>query len=235
MQITRNLFMAVLLLASGASGLMFGKPQQSAVAIWGLKHLVRVSTLAGHSDVTGTPTPATLCAYSVAGGATIDCFQARASGQVFFGQPNLDFVSFTDSEKAVIFTARFDAGGSGSSSLWALLVFGQNGKWRNLLPVLTTSEQSDHLYWRSGDVSGFGLFSVADYIFEKGETHFGTHKYDIRTFEFCPSRGTYVLADQFITKETYPGLDAVDAVRVIEPNLSLIRQRLLEHRPEACH
>ena len=235
MRIMRSLQTVVLVLGIAAPALAFGKTQNSPVTIWGGKHPVRISVVAGRDDVAAAPTPAKLCAYATPSGVRVDCFQARSSGRAFFGQPKFKIVPFTGSERAVLFTARYSAGGSGSSNLWALLVFGRGHKWKNLLPSLTTSEQSDHLYWSSGDFSSFGLFTVADYVFLKGETHLGAHRYRIRTFELCRSKDTYVLADEFVTKGKYPGLDEADTVRVIEPNLSLIQKRLSEHsQPKEC-
>lgn len=233
MRIMRSLSTIVLVLGVAAPALAFGKTQSGPVAVWGGEHPVRISVFAGHDAE--APAPAKLCAYATPSGVTVDCFEARSSGRAFFGQPKFEIVPFAGSEKAVLFTARYSAGGSGSSNLWVILTFGRDHKWKNLLPNLTLSEQSDHLFWSSGDISTFGLFTVADYVFQKGETHFGAHRYRIRTFEFCRSKHSYVLADEFVTKDKYPGLDEADTIRVIKPNLSRIQKRLSEHgQPKTC-
>lgn len=231
MRITRCFFIVVLVISTGSLGLAFGR-HESRIAIWGLKRPVRISVLAGFRNHNDIPTPAKLCAYFTSG-VKVDCFQARTSGRDFFLQPRTDVVPFADSRKAVIFTARYSAGGSGSSDFWALLVFGKDRKWKNLLPVLTTSEQSEHLYWSSRNVSQFGLFSVADSVYQKGEAHFGRHHYKIETFEFFPAKDAYVLADQFVTSKKFPGLDETNTIHVIQQNLQVIREHLLNVKRKA--
>ncbi len=225
---------ATLIVLAAAPCLIFGKPRTGVVTVAGLRRPVRIAVLPGHDGLARNPRPAKLCAYAVPGGARVDCFEPRAKGWAFFGNPRARTVRLTGSEKAVLFSASSNGGGSGSATLWALLIFGRDRKWKNLLPVVTTSEQSDHLYWFSSDISPYGLFTIADYVWEKGEFHFSEHRYRIETFEFCPLGGTYALADQFVTRRKFPGLDEVDTIRVIEPNFKEIDERLLRRRPLPC-
>lgn len=141
------------------------------VRISGREGPVRIGSVAGKGGV-----GARLCATDALTGAAIDCFEARANGRRSPDRPDAEVVPLSDTENAVLFGARDNLGGSGSSNFWALLVFGANGKWNDLLPAITISEQSDHLYWSSRKVSRWGIFSVADYIADEKETHFGLHR-----------------------------------------------------------
>lgn len=164
----------------------------------------------------------------------ISCFKAEVSGRVFFRRPLVKIVTLRDSKNGVLFEASYSASGSGSSNYWALLLFGSGGRWKNLLPEVTTSEQGEELYWHSAELSPYGLFTAADYRWGKGETHFGPHRYDIKTYEFCSSRGMYILADQYLTSAKFPGLDETDTINVIKANLVEIRKRLLSRARSAC-
>lgn len=211
------------------------RPEQF-VSIWGSQSRVRLVTKPGHSTPTGEETTAArVCAYTRAPRAAATCFSAKTPRETFFAAPRATVVPFVGSGNAVLFTADYNAGGSGTGHLWALLVFGSGGHWKNLFPLLTSSEQSDVLYWHLPRASRYGLFTVAEYTWEKGETHFSRHRYEIKTYEFCASRDTYVLADAFLTRAKFPGLDETDTISVIKPSLAQIQKRLLRGHLPACN
>lgn len=231
----RMLIIAALLALGTAWGAQSGAMTARPVVVWGLAKPVRVVTTAGSSTPSGAIAPANVCAYPNNSKTPLSCFKAEISGRDFFRRPMARIVAFAGSKHGVLFEASYNAGGSGSSNFWALLVFGSRGSWKDLLPDVTTSEQGDELYWHSAELSPYGLFTVADYKWGKGETHFGPHKYEIKTYKFCPSRGAYVLADQYLTSAKFPGLDETDAISVIKPSFAEIRARLLRHPHPGCN
>lgn len=211
---------------------------KQSVYLFGYSEPVRIRVTTGFGSVESSQpfVPAVICADSINPGGTLDCFAAKTKRDVYFDDPHVNFVDITDSHQAVLFSANLNYSGSGATWLWSLLVLDSHGMWDNMFPEITSSNQSEHLFWRSATSSpyGYGIFTVADFIWAEGETHFATHRYEIRSYEYCPSTSKYVLADQFTTRGKFPGLDDVESVNVIRPELPEIKQHLRKKSPATC-
>lgn len=236
-------FLTLLLLAAPAKcqnlSLYFGKDKvvQSSAQVFDYKEPInlRVVEGMGGGDVSRPFLPALLCDDSIRLAATLDCYQARSGKRIFWDDPQVELVDFEDGHQAALFNANLNYSGSGAELLWALLVLDHSGIWKNLLPEVTTSNQSDHLFWHLDSLSKAGFFSLADGIWSEGEEHYGAHRYTIQTYEFCSSSGKYVLADEFITRKKFASIDASQPYVVVRPMLPEI-QRRLSHKPLAdCH
>ena len=76
-------------------------------------------------------------------------------------------------------------GGSGTATHLALLKPGQVSKLADLLPEgLAITEQGEYKFWTEPSVSARPLFVKADYIWNKGETHFSRHEFRILVYVF---------------------------------------------------
>lgn len=208
-----------------------------SVLLFGYNQPVQVRVTSGFGSVDDTQqpfSPALICDDDIAHRFTLDCYQAWTQKDIYFDDPHVEFVNFADAHQAVIFSANINYSGSGWTWLWSLLVLDSHGIWQNMLPEVTSSNQSEHLFWHSPAQSSYGIFSVADFIWAEGETHFAAHRYRIKSYEYCASKSKYVLADDFVTKRKFPGLDDVDELDVIHPELPEIKAHLREKPSSAC-
>ena len=196
---------------------------------------VRITSGFGSVEDTQQPfSPALICDDDIAKHFTLDCYQARTQKDIYFDDPHVEFVNLAQTHRAVIFSANLNYSGSGWTWLWSLLVLDSKGTWQNMFPEITSSNQSEHLFWHSPALSPYGMFSVVDFIWADDETHFAPHRYEIKSFEYCAGSSKYVLADDFVTKTKFPGLDDVDELNVIRPELPEIERHLRLKSTGAC-
>ncbi|HEV2298320.1 MAG TPA: hypothetical protein VGR72_07370 [Candidatus Acidoferrales bacterium] len=209
---------------------------QKSVLLFDYPEPVRIRVTSGFDTVErlDSPVPAVICADSIRMESTLDCFIAKTKEDVYFDDPHAELVTLEGSHKAILFSANWNGQGSGATLLWALLVLNRDGLWKNLLPEVTTSNQNDHLFWHFDALSKTGFLSLADYIWGKGEDHYGAHQYTIRTYEFCPNSGKFEPADEFVTSKKFEPVDAPQPYVVVGPTLPEIQRRLRQKAATVC-
>src|SRR5271168_4657672 len=127
------------------------------------------------------------------------CFQMpshilEGSGKVIyeFGlDPHSERLSLPKGESWIFFTATFSGGGSGTLERLAVLHY-DNGKIVNLLPYVAVTNLSQRVMWSVPSVSPYPVLVDADFIWDKGETHFDPHFYTVEAWRYDPSAGQYV-------------------------------------------
>jgi hypothetical protein len=181
--------------------------------------------LPGQADKDGCSptTPARIC--SGANG-TEHCYALPSTKDYIFGlDPEQKNIGKLDGQTLTLFSATFSGCGSGSLTSLAMLVE-RGGEFADLLPPVQVTNQSEHRVWNLPQVSSLPVLVTADFIWdlEAGkksnltqETHFAAHRYSIRAYVFDPTSRVYVERAHFDTKKKYPGLDAVESIRVLEP------------------
>jgi hypothetical protein len=207
------------------------------ITIFGYHDPVQIRITSGFGSVEDTSqpfSPALICDDDIIKHFTLDCYQARTKKDTYFDDPHVQFVSISDSHQAVLFSANSNYSGSGWTWLWSLLTLTHDGHWKNLFPEVTSSNQSEYLFWSSPALSSYKIFTVADFIWAEGETHFSSHRYQITSYEYCAPASKYVVGDRFITKSKFPGLDDVEHLNVIRPEMAEIQGRLKEKAAAAC-
>lgn len=208
-----------------------------STTIFGYDKPVQIRVTSGFGSVEDTRqpfSPALICADDIAKLFTLDCYQARTSKDAYFDDPHVKFVDITEGHQAVLFSANLNYSGSGWTWLWSLLILNHEGLWQNLFPEITSSNQSEQLFWSSPALSSYEIFTVADFIWGEGERHFGAHRYELKSYEYCPITSKYALADHFITKSKFPERDDVDQFNIIRSEMTEIQARLKEKGTSAC-
>lgn len=208
-----------------------------SATIFGYNKPVQIRIVSGFGSVDDTQqpfSPALICDDDIHGKFTLDCYQARTAKDVYFDDPQVTFVTITGSHQAALFSTNVNYSGSGWTWLWSLLILNRDGRWQNLFPEITSSNQSEYLFWSAPALSSYKVFTVADFIWAEGETHFSAHGYEIKSYEYCPSTSKYVLADDFATKMKFPGLDDVDKLSVIQPQMREIQAHLKNKAKFEC-
>lgn len=118
--------------------------------------------------------------------------------------------------RPLLFTAVASGGGSGNATHLALLKTGKDNKLANLLPEgLAITEQGEYKFWPEPSVSPMPLFVKADYIWNKGETHFSRHKFRVSVYVFGDAAQAYQRRDEYITVKKYPSLDETGVINVL--------------------
>lgn len=146
---------------------------------------------------------------------------------LFFGLgPHAEIIKLSADEEALLFTAVASGGGSGAATHLALLRTGKD-KLVNLLPEgLAVSEQGEYKFWTEPSVSPKPLFVKADYVWNKGETHFARHKFRISVYIFDKAAQAYQRRDEYITAKKYPSLDDTDVINVLGFEKAQVLSRL---------
>jgi hypothetical protein len=103
----------------------------------------------------------------------------------------------------VFFSGMFSGGGSGMLERVAVLRVGANGKIENLMPTVTETEMADRAMWNVPQVSPYPLFVRADYVWGKGEDHFGQHFFDVDAWAFDPAANQYAKRFSYRTSKRY--------------------------------
>ena len=138
-----------------------------------------------------------------------------------------------------LFTAIFSAG-AGEITNYALLTV-KDGDFVNLLPKLQLTNQSEFAVWNLSEFSNLPILVTADFLWDpyhqlgsnnELESHYGPHRYTIRVLLYDPATSRYAERLHFDTDRTYPGLNNVDAVKVLTPERKHILSRL---RKEGVH
>jgi hypothetical protein len=128
-------------------------------------------------------------------------------GVTYFGlQPRAERVRLHSGGSLVLFSA-YCGGGSGSAVRFALLRHEADGSLKDLLPLLTLSNQSDHALWDVPTVSVVPLLITADFIWEGMEAHYGSHFYQIRAYRYDPATDKYAQILEYQTGHQYRGFD----------------------------
>jgi hypothetical protein len=180
----------------------------------------------GKTDSDGFPiTPAQLCFVPE---SSEHCYTPPEQDPPFGLDPKSEPIQLTNGAQMLLFTAESSAGGSGSLTIFALIV-DRNGQALNLLPKVALTNQSEYAFWSLPEVSAMPVFVTADFLWADGETHFSSHQYRVRAYVYDKQAGRYVERAQFVTAKRYPGLDEVDKIRVLEPEkpelLAKLKQR----------
>lgn len=74
------------------------------------------------------------------------------------------------------------------------------------------------------------ILSVADAKWAEDESHYGHHRYRVRTYVYSGKSAVYSQADDYVTAKKYPGLDDVERLDVLGPEEPAIRARLTSAR-----
>jgi hypothetical protein len=131
------------------------------------------------------------------------CYTPPSSVPPFALDPKAVDVTLAPATKAVVFTATAAAGGSGASTIVALLV-PKSGRLVDLLPAsCTVSELSQYQFWNAPAISKMALFVTANFVWGNDETHFVAHHYQVSIYTFDPQKGIYVLRTQYVTVAKY--------------------------------
>jgi hypothetical protein len=139
-----------------------------------------------------------------------------------------------------LFTAVFSKGGNGELTTYALLTV-KDGDFINLLPKLQLTNQSEFAVWNLPEFSGLPILVTADFLWDpyhqlgshnELESHYGPHRYTIRVLLYDSAASHYAERIHFDTDHTYPGLNNVDAIKVLDPERKHILTRL---RKEGIH
>ena len=139
-----------------------------------------------------------------------------------------------------LFTAVFSAGGTGELTTYALLTV-KDSDFVNLLPKLQLTNQSEFAVWNLPEFSSLPILVTADFLWDpyhqlgshnELESHYGPHRYTIRVLLYDPATTRYAERIHFDTDRTYPGLNNVDATKVLDPERKHILTRL---RKEGIH
>jgi hypothetical protein len=192
--------------------------------------------LPGQADEDGClpTTPARICSGAT---GTEHCYAFPSTKDYIFGlDPEQKNVGKLDGQMLTLFSATFSGCGSGLLTSFALLAE-HGGEFADLLPLVQLTDQSEYRLWNLPQISTLPVLVTADFIwnFKAGEksnftqeTHFAAHRYSIQAFVFDPTRRAYVERVHFDTKKKYPGLDAVESIRVLEPERPQIIAQLMQ-------
>ncbi|WP_246326953.1 hypothetical protein [Burkholderia guangdongensis] len=116
----------------------------------------------------------------------------------------------------VFFSGMFSAGGSGMLERVAVLRYGAGGKIENLMPEMTETEMADRAMWNVPEVSPYPLFVRADFIWGKGEDHFGQHFFEVDAWAFDPATNQYGKRFSYRTAKRYDRGENSDHVLIAE-------------------
>lgn len=201
------------------------------VDLFGAKGMVSLRVFPGEQkdldELGGDTRPAKIC---VTEGAAGSCYIARARETNFAQGAQASTVNVGDGRVAILFQVDYQR----INDEWRLVtVLGvdSHGKLVNLLPVLVISMQDNFSVWGDKQASGGELITAAQYLWSSlEETHFSPHRYRMSTYRFCPNRGRYLLADRFITRKKFNGLDAENhpGDRVLRAMMPQVTKRLGE-------
>jgi hypothetical protein len=188
----------------------------------------------GDLDSDGLPTSgAKLC---VLGRRDI-CYQmpsqpAHDSPEVIyqFGlDPRSERLRLVDGGSWVFFSGTFSGGGSGTLERIAVLRFEGNasaGKIVNLLPFVAITNAGERAIWKIPSASRYPILIRADFIWGKGESHFGAHYYLIDAWRFEPESNHYVRAFSYRTNGKYDAGDSGKPIHVLSSERQEIERRL---------
>jgi hypothetical protein len=193
----------------------------------------RFTLAEGQMDSDGFPTSgAKLCTVS----KEAVCYQMPSeiySGSEVkyeFGlEPHAERLPLSDGESWVFFSAMFSGGGSGTLTRLAVLRYSGNSKTDkivNLLPWVGTTNVSEWAMWTLKGASAYPVFVRADFVWGEGETHFGSHFFNIEAWRFDPGSDRYVKALEYKTSRKYDGGDH-SPIRVLAPERAEIVRRLI--------
>jgi hypothetical protein len=193
------------------------------------QNVAQYHVLQGETDPDGVPTTAArLC---IGRGTTEHCYvppTPKITGTTLppFGlDAKARPVEMASGGSLVLFTAESSSGGSGSLTVLALLDI-RGGRLQDLLPEVKVTNQSEYRFWNLPNISVMPVLVTADYVWADGETHFAHHRYRITSFLYDKQTGRYLQRNQYVTGKKYPGLDAAEEIKVLEPERASILAKL---------
>jgi hypothetical protein len=200
----------------------------------GLYHVVP-----GRVDSDGFPMTAARICLDDAG--TDRCYTPPdfQKGSSFGLNPKATALGQLNGQDLTLFTATFSAGGSGELTNYALLTV-RDGGFVNLLPKMQLTNQSEFAVWNLPEFSGSPILVTADFVWNpygmqgsanEQETHFGHHRYTVQVFMYDSAAGRYAERVKYVTERSYPGLNALDAIKVIDPERRKILAQLRKGAP----
>jgi len=141
------------------------------------------------------------------------CFKLPQTGSgddafFYYWHPKADRILAKSGETLIFFSASF-RGGSGGSDEFVLLRYEQNAI-KNLLPPLTLTNQSDHALWSIPSLSSMPLLVTADFLWQDGEVHYGSHYFEICAYRYDPQTAKYRRVIKYRTHLKYKGFDNSD-------------------------
>jgi len=183
----------------------------------------------GQLDAEGFPTSgATLCVLN----RPDLCFEMPSKQEdkdltYEFGlEPHSERLPLADGGSWVFFTATFSGGGSSTLTRFAVLRYKSDGKIENLLPWVGVTNVSQYAMWNLPEVSYYPILVLADFVWEKGESHFDSpHFYNVSAWIFDPKINHYSKVFEYRTAQKYSGGDDV-RIRVLGPERQEIIRRL---------
>jgi hypothetical protein len=185
----------------------------------------------GRVNSDGFPTtPASVCLSDT---GTAHCYTPPEydKNSPFGLDPRTETIGHLDGKNLTLFTARFSAANGNDATNYALLME-RDGEFVNLLPKMQLTNQSDFQIWNLLEFSDMPMLLTADFIWDpygshaEGDTRFGNHQYTIHVLIFDHTTGRYVERIQYVTEKYYRGLDALDSIRIIDPEKKKILLRL---------
>jgi hypothetical protein len=220
--LSRHRRLSLIILLQALTGFLFGQSDENATVFRGVR--VEVIASPATSDGVMPSGPARLCIRN-----SSTCFVPPTHDPPFGFSPSASAVQLSPKRKALLFTADASAGGSGVLTVLAVLEL-RNGRWLNLLPDVTITNQGEFKLWQESSVSAEALFATVDAVLGEGESHFSPHRFSISAYAFNSSTGHYDLRDRFVTEKKYPSLDDIDKIDVLNHEKAEVIRRLQRQR-----
>jgi hypothetical protein len=174
-----------------------------------------------------TDVPARLCFHQSHDPAASQCFDAKDGKEAFPIFEELKLIAIRESrapKSGVLFVTEA-VGKAEPTHLIMLWTYHPSSRtFQNLLPTIRLNLQGEYLIIPKSKEGIEGIFITANRIWNvERESLYGHHKYAIAIY-VQNDTGKYVLKSQYVTRESYPGLDDVDKVDVISKEMKNIRK-----------
>jgi hypothetical protein len=132
------------------------------------------------------------------------CYTPPSSDPPFGSDPKAVDVTLAPGTKAVVFTATGSGGGSGASTIVALLE-PKNGRLVDLLPAtcILSTALSQYAFWNAPAISKMAMFVSANFVWGNDEARYDAHHYRVSVYTFDAQKGIYVLRAQYVTAAKY--------------------------------
>jgi hypothetical protein len=172
--------------------------------------------------------PAKLCFVEENGKTEQKCFEAVAKKRTilpnFQWAQKLTIVPILKNkypQQGVLFVAMCSYGGSGASFLFTLWTFEEEVKeFVNILPEVTISNLGEYKFLEGVADALDGILVTADFVYEKGESHFSPHRYRINIYQYDQADKAFKLIGEYVTKTKYGS----DEINVISPEIETIKE-----------
>jgi len=141
----------------------------------------------------------------------------------------LRIVALTSKQDGVLLSAQYSGGGSGLLNQIAIWSYDRSGDYFERVLTLSLTDSGSYQLVNAGPLEGDAI--SADYVWEEGESHFGSHRYRMSVNRYIGS-GPHGHILQYVTRQKYPGADSSVDPEVIRhelPRISDLLRRLYGH------